>query len=59
MGGLSMLLLAGEHALTAQEVRISLFHITRSFQFKKSSEGKYLSDGRQNLRYFMGNLRWN
>lgn len=54
-----MLLLAGEHALTAQEVRISLFHITRSFQFKKSSEGKYLSDGRQNLRYFMGNLRWN
>uniref|UniRef100_A0A8C6ZAH2 HMG box transcription factor BBX n=1 Tax=Nothoprocta perdicaria TaxID=30464 RepID=A0A8C6ZAH2_NOTPE len=30
MGGLSMLLLAGEHALTAQEVRNSLFSLTVS-----------------------------
>lgn len=35
MGGLSMLLLAGEHALTAQEVRNSLLSLTTSSKFKE------------------------
>ena len=38
MGGLSMLLLAGEHALTAQEVRNFFLSLTTSPQFKESSE---------------------
>lgn len=54
-----MLLLAGEHALTAQEVRNSLLSLNTSPQFKKSSEKDYLPSGKWNLRYIIGNLRWN
>lgn len=41
MGGLSMLLLAGEHALTAQEVRNSLLSLTMSSQFKELVKGVF------------------
>lgn len=46
MGGLSMLLLAGEHALTAQEVRNSLPSLAASPQFKESSQEEYLTSGK-------------
>ena len=45
-GSLSVLLLAGEHALTAQEVRNSLLSPTASPQFKESSEEEYLTSGK-------------
>lgn len=58
MGGLSMLLLAGEHALTAQEVRNTLLSLIVSPQFKESSEEEYMTSGKGNLRYILSNLRW-
>ncbi|XP_029861854.1 HMG box transcription factor BBX-like [Aquila chrysaetos chrysaetos] len=51
MGGLSMLLFAGEHALTAQEIRNSLLSLTARPQFQESSEEEYLTSGKCNLRY--------
>lgn len=57
MGGLSMLLLAGEHALTAQEVRNSLLSLAASPQFKESSQEEYLTSGKWDLGYIWGNLR--
>lgn len=53
-----MLLLAGEHALTAQEVRNSVLSLSTSPQFTGSSEEEYLTSGKLNLRYILGNLRW-
>lgn len=54
MGGLSMLLLAGEHALTAQEVRNSLLSLAASPQLKESSEEKYLTSWEMRFRVYLG-----